>query len=228
MRTLKLIYKTILTGLLLLVSGEDAEAQTSRPTVLDEQRFEFGGGIGGTFSTSKMITGAGGTAEAYLPRGLVGSVWLGHNMYRLVGGEFRYDFETGDYKLKSSGQEVSFGGRSHSVHYDVHVHFSPLGSKLRPYVLVGAGVKRYSGTGAEHAFQPLSRIAVLSNTSELKAMMTFGAGLKMSMGHNLNLRLEFRDTLTPFTGKIILPTLGGNPGGWVHDFTPLVGVSYVF
>lgn len=228
MRTLKLIYKTILTGMLLLLCGQQAKAQTSHPSTSEEQRFEFGGGIGGTFSTSKTITGSGGTAEASLPKGLAGSIWLGHNMYRLVGGEFRYDFETGDYKLKGSGQEVSFGGRSHSVHYDVHVHFSPLGSKVRPYVLVGGGVKRYSGTGAERAFQPLSRIAVLSNTNELKAMMTFGAGLKMSIGHNLNVRLEFRDTMTPFPGKIILPTSGGNPGGWVHDFSPLIGISYVF
>ena len=228
MRTLKLIYKTILPGIVLLVFGQQARAQTSRPTGLDEQRFEFGGGIGGSFGTSKSITGSGGTADAFLPRGLAGSIWLGHNMYRLVGGEFRYDLETGDYKLKGSGQEVSFGGRSHSVHYDVHVHFSPLGSKLRPYVLAGVGVKRYSGTGAERAFQPLSRVAVLSATNELKAMMTFGAGLKLSIGRNLNLRLEFRDTMTPFPGKIILPTTGGNPGGWVHDLTPLVGLSYVF
>lgn len=228
MRTVKMIYKTLLTGMLLLFCGQQAQGQASRPTTIDERQFEFGGGIGGTFSTSKTITGSGGTAEATLPRGLAGSLWLGHNMYRLVGGEFRYDYETGDYKLKGSGQEVSFGGRSHSVHYDVHLHFSPIGAKIRPYVLVGAGVKRYSGTGVERAFQPLSRIAVLSNTNELKAMMTFGAGLKVGLGHNMNLRLEFRDTMTPFTGKIILPTSGGNPGGWVHDFTPLIGISYSF
>ncbi len=228
MRTLRLIYKTLLTGLLLLGTPQLASAQTTRPQTHDEPLFEFGGGIGGSFSLPKKITGTGGTADASLPQGLIGSIWLGHNMYRLVGGEFRYDFETGDYKLKGSGQEVSFAGRSHAVHYDVHVHFSPVGSKVRPYVLIGGGVKRYQGTGAEHSVQALSRVAVLSNTSELKPLMTFGAGVKMSIGHNLNFRIEFRDTLTPFPGKIILPTTGGSPGGLVHDFTPLAGISYVF
>ena len=229
MRTIRLIFKTVLTGLLLLGTPQLASAQSPKPQTHDEARFEFGGGIGGSFSPARTIKGQGGSADASLPRGIMGSVWLGHNMYRLVGGEFRYDFETGDYKLKGNGQEVSFGGRSHSVHYDILVHFSPLGSKVRPYVLAGGGVKRYEGTGAERAFQStLTRIAVLSRTNELQPMMTFGAGIKMNIGRNLNFRVEFRDTLTPFPGKVILPTTGGSPGGLVHDFTPLAGISYVF
>ena len=228
MRTVKLISKTILAGLVLMGLPQQASAQSTRPATQEEPRFEFGGGVGGSFSPSKTITGSGGTADISFPKGLGGSIWLGHNMYRLVGGEFRYDIETGSYKLKGSGQEASFSGRNHLVHYDVHIHFTPLGSKVRPYVLIGAGVKKYNGTGAEHATQALSRVAVLSNTSDLKPMMTFGAGLKMTLTQSLSLRVEFRDTMTPFPGKVVLATGGSNPGGWVQDFTPHAGISYVF
>ena len=228
MRTLRLISQFTLVGLLVLGLPQRASAQKSRPTAAaDEARFEFGGGVGGSFSTNKTITGTGGSADLKFPTTLMGSVWIGHNMYKNVGGELRYDFEGGEYKLSGKAGTATFGSRSQSIHYDVHVHFAPLGSRVRPYILLGAGVKRFQGNGTERPVQLNSNIAAFANTTDLKVLMTFGAGMKVKLSNSLSLRMEFRDSLTPFPGKVVLPISGG-PGGLVHDFTPLVGISYIF
>ncbi len=228
MRTLRLISQFTLIGLLVLGLPQRASAQKSRPTAAaDEPRFEFGGGVGGSFSNNKTITGIGSSADLKFPSGLMGSAWIGHNMYKNVGGELRYDFEGGEYKLSGRTGTATFGSRSHSIHYDVHVHFSPLGSRIRPYVLVGAGVKRFQGNGTERPFQPNSNIAAFANTADLKVLMTFGAGAKVKLTNSLSLRVEFRDALTQFPDQVVLPLSGGKQS-WVHAFTPLVGISYIF
>ena len=229
MRTLRLISQITLAGLLVLGLPQMASAQKSRPLAApDEPRFEFGGGVGGSFTTQRTITGSSGSADLSFPAKVMGSVWIGHNMYKMVSGELRYDYEGGEYKLSGKGGIATFRSRNQSIHYDVHVHFAPLGSRVRPYVLLGAGVRRFQGNGTERALQANSNIAAFANTSDLKALMTFGAGVKVKLTHSLSLRVEFRDSLTPFPAKVVLPVSGSGPGSLVHDFTPLVGISYIF
>lgn len=229
MRITKLISQITLTAMLSLGVAQLASAQKSRPQAAsDEPRFEFGGGVGGSFAPQTTITGATASADLSFPSSLLASAWVGHNMYKNVSGEIRYDYEGGEYKLTGKGGTASFGSRTQAIHYDIHVNFAPLGSKIRPYVLVGAGVKYFQGNGTERALQPNSNVAAFSNTSEIQPLLSFGAGVKVRLSHSFNLRLEFRDNMTPFPGKVVLPVSGKGPGGLIHDFTPLIGISYMF
>jgi hypothetical protein len=149
-------------------------------------------------------------------------------MYPKISGEIRYDFLRNDMKLEGSGSKATFGSDSHAVHYDGLFHFTDTTSKVRPFVLAGGGMKLFRGTGAERAFQPLSQIAVLTHTTELTGLLTFGVGLKMQLSDRVSLRLEFRDNLTRFPKKLIAPNRGTGGEGWLNNFAPTGGVSLLF
>lgn len=191
-------------------------------------RYEFGGGVVGSFYDKKTFTSTAGNAEAGFDTGIGASAWIGHHMYPKLSGEIRYDFLRNDMKLEGSGAKATFGGESHAVHYDVHFHFTDSGSRVRPFVLAGGGVKMFRGTGAERAFQPLSQIAVLTRTTELTGLITFGVGVKMQLTDKVLLRLEFRDNMTRFPKKVIAPNRGSGGDGWLQNFAPTAGVSVLF
>jgi len=33
--------------------------------------------------------------------------------------------------------------------------------------------------------------------------------------------------VSPFPTKVITPNVGAKSGGWLHDFVPMIGISYV-
>ena len=99
---------------------------------------------------------------------------------------------------------------------------------LRPYVAFGAGVKLYQGTGTEVAAQPLSKIALLTKTSDLRPVASFGFGVKAKLGANWLLRAEIHDYMSPFPTKVFTPNSGSKVGGWFNDIVPMVGLSYIF
>ena len=41
-------------------------------------------------------------------------------------------------------------------------------------------------------------------------------------------RVEVHDFLTPFPKQVIAPNQGAKVGGWLQDFVPMVGISYLF
>jgi hypothetical protein len=195
---------------------------------ITEPSYEFGGGIVGSFYDKKTFTSTGGNAEAGFDIAMGASAWVGHHMYPKLSGEIRYDFAHNGMTLKGAGAKASFGGDSHAVHYDIHFHLNEIGSKFRPFFLAGGGVKMFRGTGQEHSFQPLSQIAVLTKTTELTGLVTFGAGVKMQLTDRILLRLEFRDNLTRFPKKVIAPNRGSGGDGWLNNFAPTAGVSVLF
>lgn len=193
-----------------------------------EPRYEFGGGVVGSFYDKKSFTSTGGNADAGFDTGYGASVWVGHHMYPKISGEIRYDFMKNDMVLEGSGAKATFGAESHAIHYDVHFHLTSTGSKVRPFVLVGGGMKMFRGTGEERSFQPLSQIAVLTRTSEITGLVTFGVGVKMQLTDRVLLRIEFRDNMTPFPKKVIAPNRGTGGDGWINNFAPTAGVSVLF
>ena len=204
------------------------------PGAARAQAFRTGGkyefGVGGAFSyyTSQTITNSRGSATVGLKPGFGASAWLGHNMYRKVSGEVRYDFGKNDLKLDSAAGNVSFAAHSHALHYDLLIHTADTGAKVRPFLLVGGGVKLYRGTGREHAYQPGSDMAVLTRTYETKALFTFGGGLKFNPSSRVSLRVEVRDNVTPFPRQVIAPVSGTMSGEWIHNFVALFGIAVVF
>ena len=217
--------KIQLLPLLILLPGTYTWAQGAPAA---EPRYEFGGGVVGSFYDKKTFTSTAGNAAAGFDKGLGASVWIGHHMYPKLSGEIRYDFLRNDMTLEGAGAKASFGGDSHAVHYDIHFHLTAIGSKFRPFVLAGGGVKMFRGIGQERSFQPLSQIAVLTRTTELAGLVTFGVGVKVQLTDRVLLRLEFRDNLTRFPKKVIAPNRGSGGNGFLNNFAPTAGVSVLF
>src|SRR5712691_545818 len=92
-------------------------ALASLPAAL-AQKWEFGGGVGTGFYTSKDVTSPAGTASAKINSNISGSAWAGNNKGRW-GGELRYDYQRGALALNQGSTGASFGGESHAMHYDV-------------------------------------------------------------------------------------------------------------
>jgi hypothetical protein len=192
------------------------------------QKWEFGGGVGGGFYTSKDVTAPGGSASAKIKSNLSGSAWLGNNSRSLLGGELRYDYQAGDLQLKQGSTEAVFGAQTHAFHYDMLFHFSDRDSAFRPFVAVGGGVKIYKGTGKEVAFQPLSNFAFLTKDQDLVGLVSVGAGVKIKIAPHLQLRLDVHDYLTPFPKQVITPAANAKVSGWLQDIVPMAGISALF
>jgi Outer membrane protein beta-barrel domain len=192
------------------------------------QKWEVGVAGGGSFSTSQTFKNAVTHADAGLSNGLAVSAWLGNNSNGLISGELRYDYEHTDLKLSSGGTNVNFGAMTNAIHYDFVLHFAPSESHIRPFVSAGAGVKLFTGTGKEQEFQPLSNVALLTKTSEVKPLIALGGGVKVSLSPAVQLRLEAHDFLTPFPKNVIAPAQGATVGGWLQDFVVMAGLSFTF
>jgi hypothetical protein len=189
------------------------------------QKWELGGGVGGGFYSSQNITAPSGSAAARFASNLAASGWLANNSGRLLGGEFRYDYQRGAAELSSGGAKATFAAQSQAFHYDFQFHLSPRSSHVRPFVAAGGGVKAYRGTGAEVAYQPLNKIGLLTRTTDTKPLISIGGGIKVKISRGVGLRAEVHDYLTSFPGKVIAPALNASAGGWIHDFVVSFGVS---
>jgi hypothetical protein len=190
------------------------------------QQWEVGGGAGGGFYTSESVTAPGGSASAKIDSSVAGSVWLGNNRADKWGGELRGDFQLGSLDLSGGGQQATFAARSYAVHYDVLWHATHYGSKIRPFVAVGAGIKVYQGTGAQQAYQPLNNFALLTQAQDLTPLISAGGGVKIQVTPHMQLRAELHDYITTFPKQVIAPAQGAKIGGWLQDFVPTVGLSY--
>lgn len=196
-------------------------------TMAMAQRWEFGGGVGGGFYTSQDISSPGGSASAKIASNLDASVWLGNNGAGHWSGELRYDFQMGDLQLSGQGTKATFGAQTHSIHYDLVWNASSAEAAVRPFVAVGAGIKDYVGTGTQVAFQPLENIALLTKASDITPLISAGGGIKFQLSRHTMFRVEIRDYLTPFPKQVITPNAGAKVSGWLMDFVPLVGISYL-
>jgi hypothetical protein len=192
------------------------------------QSWEFGGGVGGGFYTSQDVSGSAGSAAAKLATNIAGSAWLTNNGAGHWGGELRYDYQLGDLQLNGAGTSASFAAYSQAFHYDALWYPMRSGSRIRPFVSAGAGVKIFKGTGAQVAYQPLNQIALLTQAQDLTPMASVGAGVKIQLASRVSLRIELHDYLTPFPKQVITPNAGEKVSGlgWLQDFVPMVGVSY--
>lgn len=206
------------SGLALAILGSPALAQ----------HWEVGALGGGGFYLNNSVTGSRGTGTVGFQPGFSAGGWLGHHTAGRFGGEIRYLFQKNDLKVAGPSQTLTFGGQSHLIHYDFVIHTRSSEDRVRPYFAAGGGMKGYFGTGQEHAFQPLSNIAVPTHTSQWRPVVSFGAGVKWAIRSRLMLRAEVRDYVTQFPKDVIFPAPGNRIGGWAHDITPLIGLSYIF
>ena len=187
-------------------------------------------GVAGGFGTyhDATIDNAGGAASAgFGPRFAAGAV-LGENVSEHFGGELRYTFRDGDSELRSNGREANLDAAAHALHFDFLAYATGRHARLRPFLAGGAGIKRYTATGTVDPVQPLRSFAVLAHADEVKALVSFGGGVKAMLGDHWLVRVDFRDYATPFPENVIIPAPGAKVHGWLHDFVPLVGVDWTF
>lgn len=199
------------------------------PLSAQAQKWEVGGVGGGSFYTSQDVKRPNGsTASVSFSPGLAAGFVLGQDMGRFFGGEIRYSFGLNSAKLTASGGKATFSAQSHALHYDFVIYFRPTGNRVRPYFSVGAGVRQYRGTGTETLTQALSEYALLTKTNDTTPLATAGVGVKVKVGDHSSIRLEIKDFMTPLPKQIFAPNRGSELGGWLHNFAPMVGVSYLF
>jgi len=192
------------------------------------QKWDVGGVSGGGFYNHVGVSNVVGSATAGLGNGFGFGAILGQNVTDRLSGEMRYEYQFNDLKVSSSGEKVTFAGRSHSMHYDVLFHSRSARSRVRPFVALGGGVRVFRGTGTETSYQALSSFALLTKTQEWKPMVTFGGGVKYALSPRLSLRVEVRDFLTTFPVKVIAPAPGSHLSGWLHDLVPMIGITFTF
>ncbi|MBM3762991.1 MAG: porin family protein [Acidobacteria bacterium] len=195
---------------------------TSLPAMA--QRWEFGAGAAGTFYTSKSVSIGSLKADTGFKSGFGATAWLGNDMHNYIGGEIRYLYQQNDLKLNT----YTFGGRSHTIHYDFLIHGAPRSAKVRPFIAGGAGFRRYEGTGREVAVQPFNNFAFLTRTSEWVPVVSVGGGIKFLPSKRLAFRAEFRDYISPVPNQVITAAPGAKLNGWFHNFVASFGVSVLF
>jgi Outer membrane protein beta-barrel domain len=190
------------------------------------QQWEVGGGGGVSFLPGVPVSSPAGSATAGFKPGLAVGGYVGQTLNPHISGEIRYDFAMSTLRLTGGGTEATFAGMSHMLHYDVLLHTNRRGTHTQFFVALGGGMRIFRGTGTESAYQPLSQFAYLTKTQTVKPMATVGAGIRFRLAPRLFLRTEFRDYITAFPEELITPAPGAKIGSILHDFVPMVGISY--
>ena len=193
-----------------------------------QQQWEIGGALGYGIYKNQKVSSDTVEGTAGFRHGLAFSINGGQDLYRYIGGEIRYTYRANDLKLNSEGTNVRFSGEAHAIHYDLLLNTAPKGSRIRPFVALGGGVKVFRGTDRESEFQPLNRLALLTRTHQVKPLISLGAGVRIALSRNAILRLDIRDYITPFPDEVIVPVPPTRLNGWLHDFVPMIGVGFVF
>jgi Outer membrane protein beta-barrel domain len=194
------------------------------------QQWEAGAavGYGWLYDSSISNSNIGQSASAGLHPGLAVGGLLGDNMYKYIGGEARYLFQWGSPQLQYQGTRADMSGYSNLLVYDLLVHMTSRDSRVRPYVAGGAGIKIYTGTSQQYLTQPLERFAVLVPNTQVEPAISVGAGLKYRIKRHTLLRADFRAYMTPLPDELFRTTGASAIRGWIFDFVPQVGISYLF
>jgi hypothetical protein len=161
------------------------------------------------------------------PRAALGVV-LGEDRFRYLGGEFRWLLRFGGPQLQLNGTTEAAPGHTNTITYDFLFHMTRRESRVRPFVAAGAGIKVYTGSFPDLT-RPLAGLAILRPVTQVEPAVSAGAGLKFLLPEHIQLRVEFRTLMTPLPNDVIRPTgPATRVHGWIYDFLPLAGISYVF
>jgi hypothetical protein len=174
------------------------------------------------------ISNLSGSASAGVDDRFAAGVVFGQDLYQHLGGEVRYTFRDDDLVLKSGGSKVNMDGESHLVQYDMLFHATGKSSRIRPYAAAGGGIRWFLGTGHEYVNQPLGNFALLTKTDEVKPLLSVGGGVRVRVGGRMDIRLDFRDYISPFPQRLFATAPGARIHGWLNDLVPFAGVSWLF
>jgi hypothetical protein len=208
----------LITFALIMISGS--------ATAFAQLELGVTGGAG--LLNSVSVSGTAGSATAGFAPGPVAGVFAGEPFFHSnnFSGEVRYEYMQSDLRLSSAGQSAQFSGVSHAIHYDFLYRTDLKESRMQFFGALGGGVKVFSGTGAEAAYQPLSQFGYFTKTSMLKPMATAGAGVVFTLAPKLRLRVEVRDFITGFPTSVLTPAPGVKFGSLLNEIVPMVSLVY--
>jgi len=192
------------------------------------QDTEIGGAIGYGVYRDGSIYAPGGKAEAGIRNRFAAGAVFGEDLYDHLSGEIRYLYHDGHAFLSAGGVKTDMQGQSHTFTYDLLFHLNDREHRLRPFFAAGGGAKGYVVAGPAPFPQPLPNIATLRTVDEWKPVISLGGGVKFRLYRNIVLRADFRDYLTTFPRRQIVPAANGTARGIFQQFTPLFGVGYTF
>jgi hypothetical protein len=88
----------------------------------------------------------------------------------------------------------------------------------------------YTGLRPRFLFlnQPLANLALLRSVNQVEPAISVGGGMKFLMPKRTQLRVDFRAYMTPLPDQLFRPIGASIIRGWLYDFVPLGGISYVF
>jgi len=196
--------------------------------VAQEPQWEVGAAAGFGIIRNAAIGNSSGSASAGMDNRFAAGVVFGQDLYQHLSGEVRYTFRDDDLVLKSGGSKVNMDGESHLVQYDMLFQATRKSSRIRPYAAAGAGIRWFLGTGQEYVNQPLGNFAFLTKTDEVKPLVSMGGGVKVRVRGRMDIRLDFRDYISPFPQKLFATAPGARIHGWLNDLVPFAGVSWLF
>jgi hypothetical protein len=197
------------------------------PAAVFAQKWEIGadGGVG--LLNNVAVTGIAGSATAGFAPGFIAGAFVGENLYTHVSGEIRYEYMQSDLRLTSSGQTAQFTGAAHAIHYDVVYHTNRGESPVQFFGALGGGVKAFTGTGTQEAYQPLSQYGYFTKTQTLKMMLTASAGFTWKLSPKFSIRAEVRDFTSGFPTSVLTPPQGVKYGSLLNEVVPMVSVVYI-
>ena len=193
-----------------------------------QNKWEVGGAVGASVFSSKTLNGGSGTATTGFKPGIGGAFWVGNDFRNRFGGEIRYMYQRNNAMLESGSTKLSFGANNHQFTYDFLIYSNSNKSRVRPYLLVGGGMKGFQGRGTEQALQPLLQFAALTRTTQWRGVANVGGGVKFDLSDRVVLRFDVRDSISQFPGDVILAVPPNKAGGIIHNITPSFGISYRF
>jgi hypothetical protein len=197
-------------------------------TCLAQHQWEIGGSAGAGYYTNLNVKSPLGKADTGFKIGPAVGAFATEDLYKKLSGSFHYLYQSNTLKVNSGGTKATFSGDSHAVWYDLQLYKGEPDYKTRAYLVAGAGVKVYRGTGAEQVFQPNMQYVLLTKTKDVQPLVTFGGGVKHRMGGRSYLYLEVRDYLTPAPTSVLAPAPRASVSGWIHDIVPSIGFSFGF
>jgi hypothetical protein len=192
------------------------------------QQWEFGAIAGYGWNHDATIANGPASASAGFHPGFALGTVLGENMYNYIGGEFRYLFRWGSPLMDYQSTRTSATGYSNILTYDLLVHMTPRDNKIRPYVAAGAGIKIYTATNEQILNQPLQSFAVILPVTQVEPAISAGGGIKYRVARHVQIRADFRAYMTPLPNQLFRPTGPSVVRGWLFDFMPQAGISYLF
>jgi hypothetical protein len=203
-----------------------AASALSLPCLAQEWELGATGGYGWN-SNPSIVAPVGSIQSGFTSRGVMGVVF-GQNMYEHVGGEVRWLYQFGGPELRFQGQQVNATGHSNLITYDLLFHLTNREARIRPFLAGGAGVKIFTGNQLRAVGLPGVGSAVLIPCTQVEPAISVGGGLKYRVAKHGLLRLDFRTYMSPLPDRILRPIGLAQVHGWVYNFVPLGGISYVF